>query len=181
MRATGISRSIDSLGRIVIPKEIRKNMQIREADLLEFYAGDEGEIILKKYSPMGEMEAFARQYAESLYQVSGFVSMITDRDKLIAVVGGCKNLVGEKISLSLQQRMEERKTLIAQVGTVEFTPVIDKPCEAAWQGMAPILSHGDVVGMVILLTKDEEKKMGEVERKLLLAAATFLGRQQELV
>ena len=126
MRATGISRSIDSLGRIVIPKEIRKNMQIREADLLEFYAGDEGEIILKKYSPMGEMEAFARQYAESLYQVSGFVSMITDRDKLIAVAGGCKNLVGEKISLSLQQRMEERKTLIAQVGTVEFTPVIDK-------------------------------------------------------
>ncbi|MDE7198154.1 MAG: AbrB/MazE/SpoVT family DNA-binding domain-containing protein [Lachnospiraceae bacterium] len=98
MKATGIVRRIDDLGRIVIPKEIRRTLRIREADPLEIYTDREGEIILKKYSPIGEMGSFARQYAESMAQVSGHIALITDRDQFIAVSGGMKNLLGKSIS-----------------------------------------------------------------------------------
>ena len=89
MKATGIVRRIDDLGRIVIPKEIRRTLRIRESDPLEIFTDREGEIILKKYSPIGEMTTFARQYAESLSQVSGHAALIADRDQFIAV--GRKN------------------------------------------------------------------------------------------
>lgn len=187
MRATGISRSIDSLGRIVIPKEIRKNMRIRESDLLEFYAGDEGELILRKYSPMGELVAFAKEYAESLNQVSGFVSLITDRDQVIAAAGGCKDALTKRLSVSLQQKMEERQVVLFEKGDKCIRPFLQtEPQTEAGQenimafGMAPILCQGDVVGSVILVAKNENKKMGDIEKKLLQAAATFLGRQMEL-
>ena len=88
MKATGIVRRIDDLGRIVIPKEIRRTLRIREADPLEIFTDREGEIILKKYSPIGEMTTFARQYAESLAQVSGHTVLIADRDQFIAAAGG---------------------------------------------------------------------------------------------
>ena len=87
MKATGIVRRIDDLGRIVIPKEIRRTLRIRESDPLEIFTDREGEIILKKYSPIGEMSTFAKQYAESLAQVSGHTALITDRDQFIAVSG----------------------------------------------------------------------------------------------
>lgn len=183
MRATGISRSIDSLGRIVIPKEIRRNMRIRESDLLEFYAGEEGELILKKYSPMGELVAFAREYAESLNQVSGYVSLITDRDQVIAAAGGCKDSIMKRVSISLQQKMEERQVVLFEKGDKCISPFLQTDGEQLQFmsfGMAPILCQGDVVGSVILLSKDENKKMGDIEKKLLQAAATFLGRQMEL-
>lgn len=183
MRATGISRSIDSLGRIVIPKEIRKNMRIRESDLLEFYAGEEGEIVLKKFSPMGEIAPFAKEYAESLNQVSGFVSVITDRDQVIAAAGGCKDAVLKRVSVALQQKMEERQVVLFERGEKCVSPFQQMDCEQAQIasfGMAPILCQGDVVGAVLLIAKDEQKKLGDVEKKLLQAAATFLGRQMEL-
>lgn len=85
LKRASIVRRIDDLGRIVIPKEIRRTMRIRESDPLKIFTGHEGEIILKKYSPIGEMSTFARQYAESLAQVSGHVAMIADRDQFIAV------------------------------------------------------------------------------------------------
>ena len=98
MKATGIVRRIDDLGRIVIPKEIRRTLRIREADPLEIFTDREGEIILKKYSPIGEMTTFARQYAESLAQVSGHTVLIADRDQFIAAAGGCRNLIGKPLS-----------------------------------------------------------------------------------
>ena len=110
MRATGISRSIDSLGRIVIPKEIRKNMQIREADLLEFYAGDEGEIILKKYSPIGEMSSFAKDYTESLFRSLGHIACITDKDMIVSASGVSRKELWEKpISRDLEQAIQSRQ------------------------------------------------------------------------
>jgi len=102
MKATGIVRRIDDLGRIVIPKEIRRTLRIREADPLEIYTDREGEIILKKYSPIGEMGTFAKQYAESMAQVSGHIAMIADRDQFIAVSGGMKNVLGKSISRDLE-------------------------------------------------------------------------------
>ncbi len=98
MKATGIVRRIDDLGRIVIPKEIRRTLRIRESDPLEIFTDREGEIILKKYSPIGEMTTFARQYAESLSQVSGHAALIADRDQFIAVSGGYKHFLGKSIS-----------------------------------------------------------------------------------
>ena len=94
MKATGIVRRIDDLGRIVIPKEIRRTLRIRESDPLEIFTDREGEIILKKYSPIGEMSTFAKQYAESLAQVSGQMTLIADRDQFISAAGGCKALLG---------------------------------------------------------------------------------------
>lgn len=111
MKATGIVRRIDDLGRIVIPKEIRRTLRIREADPLEIYTDREGEIILKKYSPIGEMGTFAKQYAESMAQVSGHIAMIADRDQFIAVSGGMKNVLGKSISRDLEEKINNRKAL----------------------------------------------------------------------
>ena len=106
MKATGIVRRIDDLGRIVIPKEIRRTLRIRESDPLEIFTDREGEIILKKYSPIGEMSTFAKQYAESLAQVSGQMTLIADRDQFIAAAGGCKALLGKSISKALEEAIE---------------------------------------------------------------------------
>ncbi len=120
MKATGIVRRIDDLGRIVIPKEIRRTLRIREADPLEIYTDREGEIILKKYSPIGEMGTFAKQYAESMAQVSGHIALITDRDQFIAVSGGMKNLLGKSISRELEEKIDHREGVVATKGDRNF-------------------------------------------------------------
>ena len=120
MKATGIVRRIDDLGRIVIPKEIRRTLRIRESDPLEIFTDREGEIILKKYSPIGEMSTFARQYAESLAQVSGQMTLIADRDQFIAAAGGCKALLGKSISSQLEEAIERRENILASRGDKNF-------------------------------------------------------------
>lgn len=97
MKATGIVRRIDDLGRVVIPKEIRRTLRIREGDPLEIFTDREGEIILKKYSPIGELNQFAKQYADSLSQTTGHIVCIADRDQLIAVSGAKKDLIAKAI------------------------------------------------------------------------------------
>lgn len=180
MKATGIVRRIDDLGRIVIPKEIRRTLRIREGDPLEIFTDREGEIILKKYSPIGEMMTFAKQYAESLSQVSGHIALITDRDQFIAVSGGYKNLIGKSISKSLEEKMENRETLIASKPERNFIAVTEEmPMEYEQEAITPIISEGDVIGAVILLENDAKNKMGDVEHKLIMSAAGFLGRQME--
>lgn len=180
MKATGIVRRIDDLGRIVIPKEIRRTLRIREADPLEIFTDREGEIILKKYSPIGEMTTFAKQYAESLSQVSGHTAVIADRDQFIAVSGGYKNYMGKAVSKELEEKMSNRETLIATKGDRNFIPVFDEgEYEYVHEAISPIISEGDVIGAVVLLENDNKAKMGEVEQKLILSAAGFLGRQME--
>ncbi|MDE6517926.1 MAG: AbrB/MazE/SpoVT family DNA-binding domain-containing protein [Acetatifactor sp.] len=110
MKATGIVRRIDDLGRIVIPKEIRRTLRIRESDPLEIYTDREGQVILKKYSPIGEMTTFAKQYAESLAQVSGHTALISDRDQFIATAGGGKTYLGKEVSKQLEEKMNDRET-----------------------------------------------------------------------
>ena len=129
MKATGIVRRIDDLGRIVIPKEIRRTLRIRESDPLEIFTDREGEIILKKYSPIGEMTTFARQYAESLSQVSGHAALIADRDQFIAVSGGYKPFLGKSISKQLEEKIAERETIIASRGEKSFISVIEEDSE----------------------------------------------------
>ena len=120
MKATGIVRRIDDLGRIVIPKEIRRTLRIRESDPLEIYTDREGQVILKKYSPIGEMTTFAKQYAESLAQVSGHTALISDRDQFIATAGGGKTYLGKEVSKQLEEKMNNRETGICSQGDRNF-------------------------------------------------------------
>jgi len=180
MKATGIVRRIDDLGRVVIPKEIRRTLRIREADPLEIFTDREGEIILKKYSPIGEMGTFAKQYAESLAQVSGHVALITDRDQFIAVAGGMKNLLGKNISTQLENVIEKRQLIMAGKEERAFAAMAEgEEPEYEQEVICPIICEGDVIGSVILLSTDSKKKMGEVEQKLVQSAGGFLGRQME--
>lgn len=180
MKATGIVRRIDDLGRIVIPKEIRRTLHIRESDPLEIFTDREGEIILKKYSPIGEMNTFAKQYAESLCQVSGHVALIADRDQFIAVSGGFKNMLGKSISRELEDKINNRETVIASKGDKSFIALSqDNTDEVLHEAVSPIICEGDVIGAVALISNNEKTKMGEVEQKLIMSASGFLGRQME--
>ncbi len=180
MKATGIVRRIDDLGRIVIPKEIRRTLRIRESDPLEIFTDREGEIILKKYSPIGEMTTFAKQYAESLAQVSGHSALVADRDQFIAVSGGYKNLLNKSISKQLEEKINNRETVIASKGDRGFIPITDAvENEFSHEAITPIICEGDVIGAVVLIEGEGKGKMGEVENKLIMSAAGFLGRQME--
>ena len=180
MKATGIVRRIDDLGRIVIPKEIRRTLRIRESDPLEIFTDREGEIILKKYSPIGDMTTFAKQYAESLAQVSGKAALIADRDQFIAVAGGYKSLLGKAMSREMEDAITNRESIMAVKGDKKFIGISDeKTPEMEQFTSVPIIAEGDVIGVVILASNDAGDKMGEVEKKLVQSAAGFLGRQME--
>lgn len=181
MKATGIVRRIDDLGRVVIPKEIRRTLRIREGDPLEIFTDREGEIILKKYSPIGELSEFAGQYAESLAQTTGMLVCITDRDHVIAASGnGKKDFEGKPISHQLECIIEDRHSVIASKEESEFVKVtLDDNGDFASQAISTIICEGDAIGSVILYNKDEKTKIGETESKLAMTAAGFLGRQME--
>ncbi len=180
MKATGIVRRIDDLGRIVIPKEIRRTLRIRESDPLEIFTDREGEIILKKYSPIGEMTTFAKQYAESLAQVSGKAALIADRDQFIAVAGGYKSLLGKAMSREMEDAITNRESIMAVKGDKKYIDISDEKTPELEQFVSvPIIAEGDVIGVVILASNDASDKMGEVEKKLVQSAAGFLGRQME--
>ncbi|MCL6517704.1 stage V sporulation protein T [Alicyclobacillus sp.] len=179
MKATGIVRRIDDLGRVVIPKEIRRTLRIREGDPLEIFVDRDGEVILKKYSPIGELGDFAKEYAESLADSTGHIALITDRDVIIAVSGAPKkDFLDKPISDDVEQAMEDRKTVVnAQAG--EYTVVRDRNERFTSRVIAPIVAAGDPIGAVILLSRDEGVKMGELEKKLCETAAGFLAKQME--
>ena len=126
MKATGIVRRIDDLGRIVIPKEIRRTMRIREGDPLEIYTSPDGEVIFKKYSPVGEISCTASQYADVLSKVGGCPAVICDRDHVIAVSGMAKKEVIERrVSGSLEDLIEQRKSHVYRSrGHARITPKI---------------------------------------------------------
>lgn len=180
MKATGIVRRIDDLGRVVIPKEIRRTLRIREGDPLEIFTDREGEIILKKYSPIGELGAFAKEYAESLAQTAGHITCIVDKDQIIAVSGGARRELMEKhISPQLENVINSRAPLNASRNDAGFVPITENEPEQLYnnQLITPIISEGDVLGAIVFLSPD--KKMGDVEAKLAQTAAGFLGKQME--
>mgnify|MGYP001061375195 CR=1 FL=1 len=160
MKATGIVRRIDDLGRIVVPKEIRRTLRIREGDPLEIFTDREGEIILKKYSPIGELGQFAGEYAESLAQTTGYLVLVTDCDHVIAASGSGKKEFEEKpVSRQLEEAISERKNYQASAGDAEFMKVtLDDAGEYTEQAFSTIICEGDAIGAVIICNKDEKKK-----------------------
>ena len=178
MRATGIVRRIDDLGRVVIPKEIRRTLRIREGDPLEIYTDSGGEVIFKKYSPLGELSSFAGQYAEVLSRVAKCPVLITDRDHVVAVSGvSKKEYMERRISDQLEAMMEGRHTYCADRSAAALLPVEGSQRSATVA--APIISSGDITGCLIMLRSEESPLPGDGDVKLAAAGAAFLGRQNE--
>lgn len=179
MRATGIVRRIDDLGRVVIPKEIRRTLRIREGDPLEIFTDREGEIILKKYSLIGELGTFAKEYAEALAQAAGCMACIADRDQIIAAAGsGAKEFADKRIHRELEEVIADRKNVCLQKEKC-IKIVEDDRTEYGTQVIDTITCAGDAVGAVLILEKAGGRKFSETEEKLAQAAAGFLGRQME--
>lgn len=181
MKATGIVRRIDDLGRVVIPKEIRRTLRLRESTPLEIFTDREGEIILKKYSPMVELGVFARQYAEALAQNLGHTVCISDRDQLIAAAGNAKkDLVNKSIGKQLENMILSRE-YSGQTGTGESAIPLFQGDDSVYtaQMIYPIICEGDAVGAVIIFSKEAKARFGEAEQKAAACAASFLGRQLE--
>ena len=177
MKATGIVRRIDDLGRVVIPKEIRRTLRIREGDPLEIFVDREGEVILKKYSPINELGNFAKEYAEALHDSLGQAVLICDRDNVVAIAGASKkDYLNRRIGMGLEEIMTARKNILSvkqsNLGIIEHQDE-----ELASYVVAPIISSGDLIGGVILFSKD--RILGEVEQKSSETAASFLGKQME--
>lgn len=186
MKATGIVRRIDDLGRVVIPKEIRRTLRIREGDPLEIYVDREGEVILKKYSPVGELGDFAKEYCDSLFEAIGHIVMITDRDNVVAVAGASKKeFLNKPIGVAVEKVMEERKAvLINNPGEAKHCKACvtegeedAEVCKYTSEVIAPIISEGDAIGAVVICSKQPGVQMGDMEVKLAETAAGFLAKQ----
>ena len=179
MKATGIVRRIDDLGRVVIPKEIRRTLRIREGDPLEIYTEKDGEVIFKKYSPMGDLADFAGQICDAIGKNTGHIAAVCDRDSIIAVAGAPRReLMDKRCSQELERLMEARRNYRAQEGD---SPVyaVDGSERYRLGVAAPILAEGDLMGCVLLLLGPEDAPLGEAEQKLVQTVAGFLGRQME--
>ncbi len=183
MKATGIVRRIDDLGRVVIPKEIRRTLRIREGDPLEIFTDREGEVILKKYSPIGELSDFATQYADSLYKTSGYTTCIADRDTIVAVSGPSrKEYMDKSLSPEIEKIIEDKATLVIKSSDEKVISILAHETgerKYSSQVVSPILSEGDPIGAVIMFSTEPGTHMGEVESKLAQSAAGFLGKQME--
>lgn len=181
MKATGIVRRIDDLGRIVIPKEIRRTMRIREGDPMEIFTSREGEILLKKYSPVGELGEFASSLAESMAQALGALVCVTDRDYVIAAAGnGKKEVEGKLLHEQLQLAIDKRVYQVCQKDQKEFIKIVqDENREYERQAVATILSHGDSIGAVVVLCKENGMSSEEVLLQVAKTAAGFLGKHME--
>ena len=182
MKATGIVRRIDDLGRVVIPKEIRRTMRIREGDPLEIYTDREGEVIFKKYSPIGELTGFSAQYAETLHKVCELSVIITDRDTVIAASGlPKKEYMDKRVSPELEKIIEGRSIYVHSVGAPKLLATNDGRDSHYVSCAMPIITEGDIIGCVVsMLPMDTEKnERSDTETKLVQTAAGFLSKQLE--
>ncbi len=178
MKATGIVRRIDDLGRVVIPKEIRRTLRIREGDPLEIFTAAEGEVIFKKYSPIGEFTQFAAQYTEVLNRATNMTVFVSDRDRVISASGVMKReLIDRRVSPELERLMDARENYILKPDSPALKPVMNNEWEASV--MFTIIGSGDVSGAVVLMRNDDGLMPSATDIKLCQVAASFLGKQTE--
>ena len=183
MRATGIVRRIDELGRVVIPKEIRRTLRIREGDPLEIFTDHDGEVVLKKYSPIGEISAIAKDYTDSLYRTLGHLACICDRDAVVSISGTAKKDLMEKpLSADIDRILQGRQTVMLNLSAGDkMIPITadDKADQYTSQLIVPILSDGEIIGGLILLGKEASGRMTDIDQKVAETTATIVGRQME--
>lgn len=181
MKATGIVRRIDDLGRVVIPKEIRRTLRIKEGTPLEIFTDREGEVILKKYSPIGELSIFAKEYVEALAQTTGMTACITDHDQVVAASGhGSREYEGKGISRELDRVIAEREMKCYYGEEKGKIALVENQKEnKAGLIVQPIICAGDAIGSVALVGKSNGERPGNSEKMLVQTAAGFLGRQME--
>ena len=178
MKATGIVRRIDDLGGIVIPKEIRRSFRIKEGDPLEIFTDAEGEVIFKKYSPIGELSNFASQYAEVLHKSGGLPIAIMDNDHVVAASGISKREILERrVTKNLEELMENRAIHITndKIPSVSAIEGYDRKANVVY----PIIYGGDVSGAVCMIEDENHTLPSETDIKLVQVAAAFLGKQME--
>ena len=179
MKATGIVRRVDDLGRIVIPKEIRRTLRIREGDPLEIYTEKDGGVIFRKYSPMGDLQDFAAQMCEAIGANTGRIAAVSDRDVIIALSGAPKReLLDKPNSDALAKLMEQRRSYRYESGG-PVLPATDGADKYSLGVAAPILSQGDQMGCVMLLMNEGDQPLTEPDQKLAQTVAEFLGKQME--
>lgn len=177
MKATGIVRRIDDLGRVVIPKEIRRTLRIRDGDPLEIFTEKDGEVIFKKYSPIGELSAFADKICDVLYRSGDCTALVCDRDEVIAVCGVPKReLLGKRLSPELLELMNARQVYAAPSASIPICCDSDSLCVSA---AAVIVTEGDVMGCVSFAAPEGSEPPTEVQVKLTATVAAFLGKQME--
>ncbi len=179
MEATGIVRCIDDLGRVVIPKEVRKTMKIREGDPMEIFVDQEGEVILKKYSPVKEIEGFAQEYTDALNEATGRVACISDRYSFLAVSGlPRKDFINRPVSQVVDKVMDTKKNIIINNSADHALYLeAEEVSRFIHEVIAPVISEGDPVGAVILGTRDRKAEMNESDLKLAETAALFMAKQ----
>lgn len=176
MKATGVVRRIDELGRIVIPKEIRKTMRIREGENIEIFIDGEERIVLKKYSAVKKLEDLAFRFTDAIYAFLKYNIIITDTDSIIAVSGPLKKeLSGKLIGEQLIQSIQKRESVVHKnISSISITN------ETSYQGsyvIHSIISNGDVIGLMLILSTEES--LGEVEEKVVQIASQFLAKYLE--
>lgn len=181
MKATGIVRRIDDLGRVVIPKEIRRTLRIREGDPLEIYTDTQGGVVFRKYSPMGELASVAGKCAEVLYKTAGVPAVVCDSDHVVAAAGISRREVLERrVSADMEQYLQNRRNFAWERSGRRLIPL--EGVQRSASVMYPILACGDVLGAVALLDEEgEAREPGETRTKLVQAMAAFLGSQMEEV
>lgn len=183
MKATGIVRRIDELGRVVIPKEIRRTLRIREGEPLEIFTENGGEVVLKKYSPIGEISAVAQDYSDSLYRALGMITMICDRDQVVSCAGIARKEVADKpLSTEVERLLEDRRSALLNAAAGDrMMPICqdDQPGMYTAQLVVPVLSDGEIIGAIMLVSKDNGARMTDVERKVAETTAHIIGRQME--
>ncbi len=179
MKATGIVRRVDDLGRIVIPKEIRRTLRIREGDPLEIYTEKDGGVIFRKYSPMGDLQEFASQMCEAIGTNTGCIAAVSDRDGIIALSGAPKReLLDKPNSEALGRLMEQRKHYLYEPGAMVI-PAAEGVDKYHLGVAVPILCQGDLMGSVMLLLGENDRPLAESDQKLATTVADFLGKQME--
>jgi AbrB family transcriptional regulator (stage V sporulation protein T) len=168
---------------VVIPKEIRRTLRIREGDPLEIYTDRDGEVILKKYSPIGEISSFAKDYTESLFRSMGHIACICDRDQVVAASGvSRKELWDKPISHDIETAIQGRQNLTINKGSggkVMAVTSEEENINYTAQVFSPIIADGEAIGGVILLSREHGAKMGDTELKVAETTASIVGRQME--
>ena len=177
MKTIGIVRKIDDLGRIVIPKEIRRTFRIKEGDPFEIYTDHEGEIIFKKYSPIGDLAETATQYAEAVNKACGISMIIVDRDIAVACAGvPKKDILEHKITSEMDGIIDTRQLYTWRSGEKRIS-VVERQEKYAAKVITPIFLEWGIIGAVAVVETDTMSEPTETELKLVQTAAAFLGKQ----